>query len=82
MAPIFYILRIREVDHDVAAAFCAEQMRLALLPEEVRLQLGFGVAQEFDVATFWVEEQVAWQTDKFALVCEGWFDVGGVGGRL
>jgi len=36
-------------------------MRLALLPEEVFLQLRFGVAQEFNVAPFWVEEQVAWE---------------------
>ena len=35
-------------------------MWLALLSEEIFLQLGFRVAQEFDIVSFWVEEQVAW----------------------
>lgn len=56
--PLIFRFRSSKIDHDIATTFPTEQMWLSLLTEEILLQFGFGVAQEFNVFSFRVEEQV------------------------
>ena len=49
-----------EIDHHIATALPAEQMRFALLSEKVRFKLRLRVVDELHVAALGVKEQVTW----------------------
>jgi hypothetical protein len=54
--PLLLTLRLHKVNHHITAALSTEQMRFALLSEEILLQFGFGVGEEVDIFALGVDE--------------------------
>jgi hypothetical protein len=54
--PLPLRLRLRKINHHITATLPTEQMRFPLLPEEILLQLRFGVGEELDIFALGVDE--------------------------